>query len=92
MEILCVEPVSQLQLKLRKNSKREVALEYAKGISKPNDMRFRGANMSQQDFDEDAIGYYNDGYQYQDRPDLGQLENNHNEFSNEIDKIKAMFN
>ena len=48
--------------------------------------------MSQQDFDEDAIGYYNDGYQYQDRPDLGQLENNHNEFSNEIDKIKAMFN
>lgn len=73
------------------NSKRRRALEYAKGISKPNDLRMQNSAIEVDDMED--IEQYQADYSYNyNNPHLEELENNHEDYVSQIEKIKAMFN
>jgi hypothetical protein len=88
-------------------SKRERALDYAKGIVKPND-RMDGQAIHLDNFEDEMIddedqsnysynynknqGYRHNNYSnYKDRIGYGDMEGDDNKFASEIDKIKALF-
>lgn len=72
-----------------RNSKRERALEYAKGISRPRQQFAKYNSQVEQANDEDED---EELYQYHNNTDVETLEHNHQQYLSEIDKIKAMFN
>lgn len=72
----------------RRNSTREKALEYAKGILKPADMT--GQYYAQNEEDIESEGNYS--YQYNNHLSLADMKHGQDSnFANELEKIKAMF-
>ena len=90
------ELVRHKTLKLKKNSKRRRALEYAKGIGRPR-RQFPNPEVSNLDQyseieHENGQGYESDlPYKNDHNIDMINLEQNHNQYASEIEKIKAMF-
>lgn len=82
-------------MNVRRNSNREKALEYAKGISRPTMSQRKDPVYQDETYGEDAENVYNTygdySYQYQNNPELDQLQNDHDNYQSEIEKIKAMF-
>mmetsp|Transcript_21429 Transcript_21429/g.23868 ORF Transcript_21429/g.23868 Transcript_21429/m.23868 type:complete len:96 (-) Transcript_21429:6-293(-) len=95
MEMTCVELARHKTLRIEKNSKREIANEYAKGIGRPFDQRENMEsvlldNTEDQTLVNDAYDEYS--YQSPSYNNLSKLEDNHNNYASEIEKIKSMFN
>lgn len=89
----CVGQVRPKTLRIGKNSKREIAIDYARGISRPVNERGMQESVQVQNM-EDLDGYSNEkDYSYQSPEyNLSQLDENHNNFASELEKIKSMFN
>ena len=83
-------------MKIGKNSTREIALEYARGIGRPLNERMRNEPIHLDNYEEEESinNAYQDQYSYQtpSYENLSQLEANNENFVSELDKIKSMFN
>jgi hypothetical protein len=72
----------------RRNSTREKALDYARGIVKPADMDNQYYVQSEEDIEDDG----NYSYQYNNHNSLADLKHDKDgNFAYELEKIKAMF-
>ena len=76
-----------------KNSKRERALEYARGIIKPND-KYGNEAIYLDNFNDQIDDEYQSDYSYQYKQDNMNYDNlnDNSQYASEIDKIKAIFN
>lgn len=76
-----------------KSSRRDRAIEYAKGIAKPqlSNLKYNNKNQQPDGYGDDE-GVYQDESLYYDNSQAHEHDGNYNEYLSEIDKIKAMFN
>ena len=95
---VCVGRARLRMIKIGVNSTREIALEYAKGIGKPSNQRLEherinADNIPNYENEEIEGGVYQNEYSYQSPlyTNMSQLEENHTNFSSELDKIRNMF-
>jgi len=67
-------------------------MEYARGISKPNDLRADEIESYYDQTDDDASAAQESSeYQHNENATWDALDNKHNQFASEIDKIRSMF-
>ena len=91
MEMTCVELVRRKALRIEKNSKREIANDYAKGIGRSYDQHENIESVHLDNTEDQTLA--NDEYSYQSPSynNLSKLEDNHNNYASEIERIKSMF-
>lgn len=91
----CVGQTNLQSLRVERNSTRDKANEYAKGIYKQPNSRINNGPIQIDDFDdEDDDSDGQNGYQHNftGLNNLTQLDHNNDFFADEIEKIKQMFN